>query len=136
MPMAALSCCSFNPSESMDLVGRTEPPVHNTPSLSFNPSESMDLVGSEISDGGVGRRVIVSILLSQWIWLKDCFDGTLIVKELRFNPSESMDLVGRRPVQYFLNFANLSFNPSESMDLVGRICGITSHSGLRMFQSF
>ena len=35
----------FNPSESMDLVGRKPATMNITPKICFNPSESMDLVG-------------------------------------------------------------------------------------------
>ena len=37
---------------------------------SFNPSESMDLVGSEFSIEFSNEFNLVSILLSQWIWLE------------------------------------------------------------------
>ena len=135
--------------------------------IGFNPSESMDLVGSAGGDSflavyflfqsfwvngfgwkhptraGEKVRKLVSILLSQWIWLEVGERGKWIDQLICFNPSESMDLVGSncRIVQYsrscrFQSFwvngfgwkitartapfiRPASFNPSESMDLVG-----------------
>ena len=136
---------------------------------SFNPSESMDLVGRRCRYYLGPKTWLVSILLSQWIWL----EGVDIKRHRRgvdgFNPSESMDLVGRKPRCVFVQLPHgfqsfwvngfgwkditkqlntclfsvsillsqwiwleappapvtlsigLCFNPSESMDLVGRI---------------
>ena len=62
--------------------------------LCFNPSESMDLVGRHGKPTIRSPVVWVSILLSQWIWLEGKGKSCTFSQTKRFNPSESMDLVG------------------------------------------
>ena len=105
----------------------------------------MDLVGSEIEGVKAKKYNIVSILLSQWIWLEALDWSPIWTSFSSFNPSESMDLVGseghcqlERGSVLFQSFwvngfgwktwgcnsissQKRCFNPSESMDLVGRI---------------
>ena len=111
----------------------------------FNPSESMDLVGRVLPASLVLADGLVSILLSQWIWLEEDAEIMQFLATASFNPSESMDLVGRQfclssyfaagfvsillsqwiwlEVEIRINLQIIfhrCFNPSESMDLVGR----------------
>ena len=62
--------------------------------LCFNPSESMDLVGSQRHLRLHDLREVVSILLSQWIWLEGLKEISFRRSCTSFNPSELMDLVG------------------------------------------
>ena len=66
-----------------------------TSSISFNPSESMDLVGRSYWSSLHIHYRKVSILLSQWIWLEGICPINTDFEVDGFNPSESMDLVGR-----------------------------------------
>ena len=54
----------------------------------------MDLVGSYAPAPQVDQDFLVSILLSQWIWLEAFDFHGLTDWDICFNPSESMDLVG------------------------------------------
>ena len=81
----------------MDLVGRIfVVPIPLLPFFCFNPSESMDLVGRLSVEEATKRANEVSILLSQWIWLEALLVRSMLKPRTGFNPSESMDLVGRR----------------------------------------